>query len=139
MATDAAPTNPDELFGIDALLSDEERAIRDSVRALVQARVVPNVQRWYEHGDLPVRKLALELGKIGVLGMHLHGYGCSGTSSLAYGLACMELEAGDSGIRSLVSVQGRWRCMPSMPMAVMRRSRSGCPGWQRAKSWGVSV
>lgn len=106
MATDAAPTNPDELFGIDALLSDEERAIRDSVRALVQARVVPNVQRWYEHGDLPVRKLALELGKIGVLGMHLHGYGCSGTSSLAYGLACMELEAGDSGIRSLVSVQG---------------------------------
>ena len=106
MAVDADRSDPDELFGIDALLSDEERAIRDSVRALVQARVVPNVQRWYEDGDLPVRKLALELGKIGVLGMHLQGYGCSGTSSLAYGLACMELEAGDSGIRSLVSVQG---------------------------------
>lgn len=106
MAADADRSDPEELFGIDALLSDEERAIRNSVRALVQARVVPNVQRWYEHGDLPVRKLALELGKIGVLGMHLQGYGCSGTSSLAYGLACMELEAGDSGIRSLVSVQG---------------------------------
>jgi len=95
----------DDFLGIDRLLSEEERDIRDTVRAFVQERVVPYVGDWFERGAVP-RELTQELGRLGVLGMHLDGYGCAGTSATAYGLACMELEAGDSGIRSLVSVQG---------------------------------
>jgi glutaryl-CoA dehydrogenase len=94
-----------DFLGIDALLSDEERDIRDTVRAFVTDRVLPNVAEWFEDARIPI-ELAHELGKIGVLGMHLEGYGCAGTSATAYGLACLELEAGDSGVRSLVSVQG---------------------------------
>ena len=98
--------SPFGLFGIDALLDDEERAIRDTVRRFVEDRVKPEVADWFEAGDLPARELAKELGSLGVLGMHLDGYGCAGTNATSYGLACLELEAGDSGIRSLVSVQG---------------------------------
>src|SRR4051812_30179507 len=96
---------PKDFLNLDALLGDEERMIRDTVRAFVQDRVVPNVGEWFEEARIPL-ELAQELGKIGVLGMHLEGYGCAGASATAYGLACMELEAGDSGVRSLVSVQG---------------------------------
>ncbi|MFN8160988.1 MAG: acyl-CoA dehydrogenase family protein [Solirubrobacterales bacterium] len=106
-AVAAAPPKirPDDYLGIDRLLSDEERDIRDTVRAFVRDRVVPNVGEWFEQARLPL-ELARELGEIGLLGMHLEGYGCAGTSATAYGLACLELEAGDSGVRSLVSVQG---------------------------------
>ncbi|WP_264035143.1 acyl-CoA dehydrogenase family protein [Mycolicibacterium aurum] len=100
------PATPDVLLRIDDLLDDEERQIRDTVRALVKSRIAPDIATWYEEGELPVRELAAELGELGLLGMHLQGYGCAGTSAVAYGLACLELEAGDSGIRSLVSVQG---------------------------------
>ena len=96
---------PLDFLEIDRLLSDEERDIRDTVRAYVRDRVLPSVGEWFEAGRIPL-ELAPELGKIGVLGMHLEGYGCAGASATAYGLACMELEAGDSGVRSLVSVQG---------------------------------
>lgn len=97
--------NAHDFLEIDALLSDEERLIRDTVRSWVRARVLPNVAQWFEEGILP-RELARELGDLGLLGMHLRGYGCPGASSVAYGLACLELEAGDAGVRSLVSVQG---------------------------------
>jgi len=100
----AAP-NPADFLGIDALLDDEERMIRDTVRAFVRDRVLPNVAEWFEEGILP-RELGIELGKLGLLGMHLHGYGCPGSSAVAYGIACLELEAGDSGVRSFASVQG---------------------------------
>ncbi|MGB3353382.1 MAG: acyl-CoA dehydrogenase family protein [Mycobacterium sp.] len=105
-APHTGPTNPDVLLRIDSLLDDEERQIRDTVRAVVKSRIAPDIAAWYEEGELPVRELATELGELGLLGMHLDGYGCAGTSAVAYGLACLELEAGDSGIRSLVSVQG---------------------------------
>jgi glutaryl-CoA dehydrogenase len=94
-----------DFLSIDASLSDEERDIRDTVRAFVRDRVTPHVGDWFEEATIP-RELAPELGKLGVLGMHLEGYGCAGASATAYGLACLELEAGDSGLRSLVSVQG---------------------------------
>ncbi|MDA8263549.1 MAG: acyl-CoA dehydrogenase family protein [Actinomycetota bacterium] len=97
---------PEELFDIDSLLTEEEREMRSVVRKWVEKRVKPEVAEWFEKGEIPARELALELGELGVLGMHLDGYGCAGTSAVAYGLACTELEAGDSGIRSLVSVQG---------------------------------
>ncbi|WP_199254708.1 acyl-CoA dehydrogenase family protein [Mycolicibacterium mengxianglii] len=100
------PTTPDTLVGVDRLLDDEERQIREAVRAMVKQRIAPDIATWYEEGELPVRDLAVELGGMGLLGMHLQGYGCAGTSAVAYGLACLELEAGDSGLRSLVSVQG---------------------------------
>jgi glutaryl-CoA dehydrogenase len=97
--------NPRDFLAIDRQLSDEERDIRDTVRAFVTDRVLPDVGDWFEAGTIPL-ELARELGRIGVLGMHLEGYGCAGASATAYGLTCLELEAGDSGIRSLVSVQG---------------------------------
>lgn len=101
----AVPLTAGNYLDLDALLDDEERLIRDTVRAFVADRVLPDVGTWFEEGTLPA-ELARELGELGVLGMHLEGYGCAGTSAVAYGAACMELEAGDSGIRSLVSVQG---------------------------------
>ena len=100
------PTSPFDLLSIDHLLNEEERAIREVVRDYVDTRIKPEVADWFEAGEIPARELARELGELGVLGMHLEGYGCQGTSAVAYGLACLELEAGDSGIRSLVSVQG---------------------------------
>ena len=107
----AAPTarkvalDPRDYLAIDRLLDDEERLIRDTVRAWVAERILPNIAEWFENGHLPM-ELAKELGDLGVLGMHLDGYGCAGATATAYGIACLELEAGDSGVRSLVSVQG---------------------------------
>jgi glutaryl-CoA dehydrogenase len=95
-----------DLLGLDELHSDEERQIRAVVRRLVDDLVRPHVAGWYEEGRVPVRDLVREFAKVGLLGMHLTGYGCAGASAVAYGLACLELEAGDSGVRSLVSVQG---------------------------------
>jgi len=96
-----------DLAGIDDLLSDEEKAIRASVRRLCDDIVDPYVADWFERGEIDdVRGLTKELGGMGLLGMHLEGYGCAGMSATDYGLACLELEASDSGIRSLVSVQG---------------------------------
>jgi glutaryl-CoA dehydrogenase len=100
-----ADVRPEDFLDTDSQLSGEERDIRDAVRAFVRREVVPNVGEWFEQGNIP-RELAPALGALGVLGMHLEGYGCAGASATAYGLACLELEAGDSGVRSLVSVQG---------------------------------
>jgi glutaryl-CoA dehydrogenase len=102
----AAAISPHDFLRIDALLSDEERMIRDTVRAYVREQLLPQVPEWFERGTLPSRETARGLGSLGLLGMHLEGYGCAGSSAVAYGLACLELEAGDSGLRSLVSVQG---------------------------------
>jgi glutaryl-CoA dehydrogenase len=100
------PVPPLEMLDLDTLLSDEERDVRALVRRIVDDHVRPYVADWYERGRAPVRDLALTFGKAGLLGMHLDGYGCAGASAVAYGLACLELEAADSGVRSLVSVQG---------------------------------
>ncbi|WP_369198063.1 acyl-CoA dehydrogenase family protein [Streptomyces djakartensis] len=101
------PFDPADPLGVDDLLEPEDLGIRDTVRAWAADRVLPNVAEWYEKGELPgIRELARELGGIGALGMSLEGYGCAGASAVQYGLACLELEAADSGIRSLVSVQG---------------------------------
>ena len=96
---------PFELFDIDRLLDDDERDIAATVRRFVDTRLRPNVADWFESGTLP-KELAKEFGGLGLMGMHLDGYGCAGTNAVSYGLACMELEAGDSGFRSFVSVQG---------------------------------
>ncbi len=98
-------TRPHDFLDIDFLLSDEEREIRDMVRRFVAEQVTPYVGEWFEQATIP-RELAPALGSLGLLGMHLEGYGCAGASATAYGITCTELEAGDSGVRSLVSVQG---------------------------------
>ncbi len=95
-----------ELFALDGLLDSEEREIRDTVRKFGHERLRPQVSEWFEDANFPVRELAPELGALGLFGMHLEGYGCAGTSATTYGLACLELEAVDSGLRSFVSVQG---------------------------------
>ena len=102
----AKPQHPFDLYAFDSLFNEEQLAIRDAVRSFVDKRIKPNVSQWFEDGELPARELAQEIGAMGMLGMHLEGYGCAGTDATSYGLACLELEAGDSGIRSLVSVQG---------------------------------
>ncbi|MFF5922324.1 acyl-CoA dehydrogenase family protein [Streptomyces flavochromogenes] len=102
----SAPVHPFDLLAVDGLLTDEEREIRRTVRAVADRELRPHVAGWFEKGEVPARELARTLGGIGVLGMHLEGYGCAGTNAVAYGLACLELEAVDSGLRSLVSVQG---------------------------------
>ncbi|MBP2264867.1 glutaryl-CoA dehydrogenase [Pseudarthrobacter sp. PvP004] len=98
-------TNTSDVLALDSLLTADELALRDRVRDYTAQRIRPNIARWYEDAHFP-RELAPELGELGVLGMHLDGYGCPGRTAVEYGLAAMELEAGDSGIRTFVSVQG---------------------------------
>lgn len=94
-----------DVLAIDSLLSAEELAVRERVRDFTNQRIRPGIAGWYEDAVFPL-DLAPELGELGVLGMHLEGYGCPGRSAVEYGLAAMELEAGDSGVRTFVSVQG---------------------------------
>jgi glutaryl-CoA dehydrogenase len=103
---------PLDPLDVDALLSDEERAVRDTVRDWVKSRILPEIAEWFERGEIPSRELAKELGDMQLLGMHLEGYGTAGATSVMYGLACHELEFGDSGVRSLVSVQGSLAMFP---------------------------
>jgi glutaryl-CoA dehydrogenase len=104
-----APTNrtrPLDLLRLGDLLTQEERDIQTAVATMVDEQVRPHIANWFESGTLPARELAKEFGKLGVLGMHLDGYGCAGLNATAYGVACLEIEASDSGVRSMVSVQG---------------------------------
>jgi len=99
--------DPADPAALDDLLSEDEKEIRAAVRRRLDVLVEPYIAEWFEQGSIPgIRDLAKELGSLGVLGMHLTGYGCAGMSATEYGLACLELEATDSGLRSLVSVQG---------------------------------
>ena len=104
-------SDPHDFLEIDRLYTQEERMLRDTVRRFSSDRILPNIADWYEQGATPV-ELAREIGKLGLLGMHLEGYGCAGASSVDYGIACLELEAADSGIRSMVSVQGSLAMFP---------------------------
>jgi glutaryl-CoA dehydrogenase len=109
--TEVPALDPLDLLALDAVLEDEERAIRDTVRRFVRERVLPEVGEWFEKGVFP-RELMPELARLGLFGMHLDGYGLPGASAVAYGLTCMELEAGDAGVRSAVSVQGSLAMFP---------------------------
>jgi glutaryl-CoA dehydrogenase len=110
MPRTAEPVGSD-LLKIDDELSDDERLVRDTVRKFAADRIMPNVADWFEAGTLP-KELVPELGQLGLLGMHLTGYGCAGMGPIAYGVTCREMEAADSGLRSLVSVQGSLAMFP---------------------------
>jgi glutaryl-CoA dehydrogenase len=129
-------TSPLGLFGTDDLIDPEDRAIRDTVRAFVDERLRPEIAGWYDAGTVPARELSAELGKLGVLGMHLEGYGCAGTSATAYGLACMELEAGDSGLRSLVSVQGSLAMYATWQFGSEEQKQEWLPRMARGEALG---
>jgi glutaryl-CoA dehydrogenase len=105
MSNEATLSDVSDILALDSLLSAEERTVRERVRDFTNQRIRPGIAGWYEDAVFPL-ELAPELGELGVLGMHLEGYGCPGRSAVEYGLAAMELEAGDSGVRTFVSVQG---------------------------------
>jgi glutaryl-CoA dehydrogenase len=107
----SSPIDPLDYLEIDRLLSEEEREIRDAVRDFVRAEILPGIDAWFEDAVFP-REVAKGLADLGLLGMHLTGYGCAGANAVSYGLACLELEAGDSGFRSFVSVQGSLSMFP---------------------------
>ncbi len=119
--------NPRDFLNVDALLDGEERLLRNTVREWVGARILPYVADWFEEGYFP-RELAKEMGDLGLLGMHLDGYGCAGTSAVQYGLACTELEAGDSGARSFVSVQGSLSMFPIWAFGSEEQKQQWLPG-----------
>jgi len=123
----AGPTNPADFLEIDRLLSNDERLLRDTVRQFVGERILPNVSDWFEEGYFP-RGMAKEMGALGLLGMHLDGYGCAGMSAVDYGLACLELEAGDSGTRSFVSVQGSLAMFPIWAYGSDEQKQAWLPG-----------
>lgn len=111
-AHDAVPLpSPTDLYNVDSLLTEEERMVRDTVREFVRERVLPIIGEHFEAGTFP-RGLIPEIAQLGLLGMHIEGYGCAGLSATCYGLACQELEYGDSGLRSFVSVQGSLAMFP---------------------------
>jgi glutaryl-CoA dehydrogenase len=105
------PPHRIDFLEIDDLLTGEERLLRDTVRQFVADKVTPNIAEWFEQATFPA-ELVREMGDLGLLGMHLEGYDCAGTSAVAYGLACVELEAGDSAVRSFISVQGSLSMYP---------------------------
>jgi glutaryl-CoA dehydrogenase len=119
--------DPYDFLDVDFLLSDEEKLLRDTVRRFTEEKILPEVGGWWEEGTFP-KELAKEMGALGLLGMHLEGYGCAGTSATAYGLACIELEAGDSGTRSFVSVQGSLAMFPIREFGSEEQKQAWLPG-----------
>jgi glutaryl-CoA dehydrogenase len=127
--------DPVDVLDINASLSDDERLIRDTVRTFVRDQVDPHIGQWFEDGVFP-RELIAACGELGLLGMHLEGYGCAGTSAVAYGLACTELEAGDSGLRSFVSVQGSLSMFPIHAYGTEEQKQQYLPGMARGEIVG---
>jgi glutaryl-CoA dehydrogenase len=119
--------DPVDFLQIDDMLDAEERLLRDTVRQYVADRVTPNIGDWFDEGRFP-RELIKEMGDMGLLGMHLEGYGCAGTTAVQYGLACTELEAGDSGVRSFVSVQGSLAMYPIWAFGSEEQKQTWLPG-----------
>lgn len=127
--------NSTDFLDLEASFSDDERLIRDTVRAFVGDRVLPHIAEWFEAGIFP-KELIRACGELGLLGMHLHDYGCAGASAVAYGLACLELEAGDSGLRSFVSVQGSLCMHPIDAYGTDEQKQQYLPGMARGEIVG---
>lgn len=123
----AGLADPHDFLDLDASLDAEERLLRDTVRSFVSSEILPDVAEWFEQGIFPL-SLVKEMGSIGLLGMHLDGYGCAGTSAVQYGLACTELEYGDSGARSFVSVQGSLAMFPIWAFGSEEQKQEWLPG-----------
>ena len=131
--------DPLDFLGISSLLSEEEILLRDTVREFVDKEIKPNVADWWDEGVIPHEGLARSFGEMGMLGMHLEGYGCAGTSATAYGLASLELEAGDSGIRSFVSVQGSLAMFPIWKFGSEEQKQEWLPRMAKGEVIGCFV
>ena len=131
----SAELDPLDFLGIDRLLSDEERAMRDAVRVFVQGEILPGIEEWFESATFP-REVAKGLADLGLLGMHLTGYECLGANAVSYGLACLELEAGDSGARSFVSVQGSLSMFPIWKYGSEEQKQRWLPPMARGEAIG---
>jgi glutaryl-CoA dehydrogenase len=127
--------DPFDPLGLDSDLTSDERLIRDTVRDFVGKRILPEIAEWFERGTFP-KELAREIGELGLLGMHLDGYGCAGASATAYGVACRELEAGDSGLRSFVSVQGSLAMFPIHAYGSEEQKNTWLPRMARGEAIG---
>jgi glutaryl-CoA dehydrogenase len=128
--------DPHDFLDVDGLLNEEEILLRDTVRNFVDKEIKPHVADWWDAGSIPHVELAREFGELGMLGMHLEGYECAGTSAMAYGLACLELEAGDSGIRSFVSVQGSLAMFPIWKFGSEEQKQTWLPQMARGEVIG---
>jgi len=124
-----------DLYNIDHLLSEEERLVRETVRKFVRERVLPIIGEHFEAGTFP-QDLIPTIAELGLLGMHIDGYGCAGLSSVCYGLACQELEAGDSGLRSFVSVQGSLVMFPVLAFGSEKQKQHWLPRMARGEVIG---
>jgi glutaryl-CoA dehydrogenase len=133
--TTPGPVDPIDLLSTDSLLDDEERLLRDTVRQFVADRILPDVSEWFEAGTFP-KELGKEMGALGLLGMHLDGYGCAGTSAVNYGLACTELEFGDAGARSFVSVQGSLAMFPIWAYGTEEQKQEWLPAMAAGETIG---
>src|SRR5262245_66614727 len=131
----AESPHPLDFLALDHLLSQEERAILDTVRDCVRERVLPESEAWFELGECPL-EVAKELGAMGLLGMHLSGYETAGSNAVSYGLACLELEAGDSGFRSFVSVQGSLCMFPIWRFGSEEQKQRWLPPMARGEGIG---
>jgi glutaryl-CoA dehydrogenase len=119
--------DPHDFLAISDQLDGQEKMIRDTVRSWVDKEIAPNIGEWFEEGHLP-KSLAKDMGGLGLLGMHLEGYGCAGTSAVEYGLAALELEAGDTGVRSFMSVQGSLAMFPIWAYGSEEQKQQWLPG-----------
>ena len=128
--------SPRDFLNTDSLLGDDEILLRDTVRRYVDDKILPHVGEWFDSGHFPHQEVASAVGELGLLGMHLEGYGCSGSSAMMYGLACMELEAGDSGLRSFVSVQGSLAMFPIWAYGSEEQKQEWLPDMAAGKAIG---
>jgi glutaryl-CoA dehydrogenase len=131
----ASPARARDLLGLDDMLTDEDRLLVETIQRFAVDHVLPEIQNWYEEGCLPA-ELGSRLGSLGLLGMHLSGYGCAGASALSYGVACRELEAVDSGLRSFVSVQGSLAMFPIWKYGSEEQRERWLPGMAAGESIG---
>ena len=132
------PLKPLDFLDIDALLTDEERMVRDTVREFVVDRVLPGIGDWFERGEFP-REVAAGLGELGLLGMHLKGYGCAGMNPTSYGIACMELEARRQRVPVVHLRPGVARDVPHLEVRIGgAEAASGCRAWRPARCWAAS-
>ena len=127
-----------DFIEFDTLLNDDERLVRDNTRKFIEENLIPIIELCNREGRFP-KELIKPMGELGFYGASLKGYGCAGMSAVEYGLMTQELERGDSGVRSFVSVQSGCACIPFTPLAARNRSRSICPRWHLAKSLDVLV
>ena len=129
-------TSAGDFLAIDSLLTEEQLLLRETVRRYVDERIVPHVGDWFERGVFPAETVGPELGALGLLGMHLEGYGCAGAGATDYGLACLELEAGDSGLRSFMSVQGSLAMFPIRAYGSEEQRRRWLPAMAAGEAVG---